>query len=127
MCTLRVLVVDDSRDTLHVMERLVSDQDCQVRTCGDSERAVAIAREFVPHVIFLDISMPGLDGFMVAEDLRDLNLPEYLLVALTSCVDEAHRRECEVSGFGLFLPKPASVDQIRAVIEPAKERCLLAV
>ena len=127
MCKLRVLVIDDSRETLHVMERLVSKHDCQVRTCGDSKRAVAIAKEFVPHIIFLDIAMPRLDGFMVAEDLRDLNLPEYLLVALTSYTDEAHRRECEISGFDLFLAKPVSIEQITSVIEPAKERFSAAV
>jgi CheY-like chemotaxis protein len=127
MCKLRVLVIDDSRETLHVMERLVSQHDCQVRTCGDSKRAVAIAKEFMPHVIFLDIVMPELDGFMVAEDLRDLGLPEYLLVALTSHTDEAHRNECAKSGFGMFLAKPISIDQVTSVIEPAKERFLASV
>ena len=127
VCKLRVLVVDDSRDMLRVMEQFVVNQDCQVRTCQDSWLAVEIAKEFAPHVIFLDISMPGLDGYEVAEDLRDLDLPEHLLIAITSHTDESHRRECAISGFNLFLEKPVSLDQIRSVIEPAKEQFLTGV
>jgi CheY-like chemotaxis protein len=124
MNNLRVLVVDDSREMLLLMEQFVINQDCQARTCRDSWLAVEIAKEFAPQVIFLDLAMPGLDGYEVAEELRDLDLPEHLLVAITSHDDEAHRRECEVSGFDLFLAKPVSIDQIRSVIETAKERFL---
>src|SRR4029077_4483413 len=95
-----------------------------VRTCLDSKKAVEIAQEFWPHVIFLDISMPGLDGYEVAEDLHDLNFPNYMLIALTSHGDEAHRHECEVSGFDRFIDKPASIDQITSVIESAAARFL---
>jgi two-component system, OmpR family, response regulator len=119
---LRVLVIDDSRDTLLILERLVRELNCDVRTCLDSKKAVAIAQAFSPHVIFLDISMPDLDGYEVAEDLHELVLPEYTLVALTSHEDEAHRRECEISGFDSFLSKPATIEEIKSVIEWASTR-----
>jgi len=124
---LRVLIVDDSRDQLYLLERMVSKSDCESRTCPDSNDATQIAKEFEPHVIFLDIAMPGLDGFEVAEDLHDLNLRDYLLVALTSYSDEAHRRECEASGFNVFLAKPPSVDEVASVLRQAKERFLTSV
>jgi CheY-like chemotaxis protein len=86
-----------------------------------------MVRDFLPQVIFLDIAMPELDGFEVAEDLHELQLPEYILVAVTSYSDDAHRRECEASGFDVFLAKPPSIDDVTPVIEKAKERFLTSV
>ncbi|HZZ29558.1 MAG TPA: response regulator [Pirellulales bacterium] len=124
---LRVLIVDDSRDALHLLDRLMAHHDCEIRTCQDSVNAVQTVQEFIPHVIFLDIAMPGLDGFEVAEDLHDLNLPNYLLVALTSHSDEPHRKECEASGFELFLSKPVSIEDVGHVIQLAKKRFLATI
>jgi CheY-like chemotaxis protein len=81
-------------------------------------------QEFRPHVIFLDIQMPGLDGFEVAEDLHELNLRDNLLVAMTIYSDAAHQREAEACGFDLFLPKPPALEEIANAIETAKERFL---
>ncbi len=119
---LRVLVVDDNRDSLLLLERLIGKSNCDVRTCAESKNAVHVAREFEPHVIFLDIAMPVLDGFEVAEDLHDLKLRDYLLVAVTSYSDKAHRRECEASGFNVFLAKPPSIDDVSAIVASAKQR-----
>ena len=119
---LRVLVIDDRRETLLIIERLASKFDCEIRTCIDSHQAASMAKGFVPHVIFLDIEMPGLDGFEVAEDLEELKLPPYTLVAITTYTDDAHRRECEVAGFDLFLSKPATVADIERVIQTVRGR-----
>ena len=117
---LRVLVVDDRRETLLIIQRLASQFECEIRTCQDSRQAVPMAQAFVPNVIFLDIEMPGMDGFEVAEDLQGLNLPPYTLVAFTTYTDEAHRQECEVAGFDMFLSKPATVADIEHVIKTAR-------
>ena len=95
---LRVLAVDDNRDTLWTMGHLSSKFACDFCACQDSRNATQMVQGFAPHVIFLDISMPELDGFEVAEDLHDLGLNHYLLVALTSNADEPHRRECACVG-----------------------------
>jgi CheY-like chemotaxis protein len=124
---LRVLVVDDNRDALWMLGRLIGKFTCDVCTCQDSRIAVRMVQEFMPHVVFLDISMPGLDGYEVAEDLHDLDLHNYLLVAETGNDDEPHRRECAASGFDFFFGKPISIDQVASVIEIAKERFLTPV
>jgi CheY-like chemotaxis protein len=124
---LRVLVVDDNRDSLLLLERLIGKSDCDVRTCADSKKAVHFAQEHEPHVIFLDIAMPDLDGFEVAEDLHHLKLRDYLLVAVTSYSDEAHRRECEASGFNAFLAKPPSVNEVSAIVFAAKQRFCMTI
>lgn len=121
---LRVLVVDDARYILMVMERLLSSFDCEIKLCSDSKQVVRAVQEFSPHVIFLDIQMPGRDGFEVAEDLYDANLRDHLLVAMTIYSDEGHRHEAEACGFHMFLPKPPAYDEIANVVETAKEHFL---
>jgi CheY-like chemotaxis protein len=125
MCPkLRVLVVDDARYVALLMQRLLANFECDTRTCQESKKAVQLVLEFRPHVIFLDIQMPGLDGFEVAEDLHELNLRDNLLVAMTIYSDEAHQREAEACGFDLFLPKPPALEETADAIETAKERFL---
>jgi two-component system, chemotaxis family, CheB/CheR fusion protein len=125
MCDkLRVLVVDDDRYVVLLMRRLLGNFECDIRTCQESNKAVQIVQEFRPHVIFLDIQMPGLDGFEVAEDLHELNLRDNLLVAMTIYSDEAHQREAQACGFDLFLPKPPALEETANAIETARERFL---
>jgi len=126
MCddNLRILVVDDSRATLFVLEQLMRRLDCEIRTCEDSKEAVRVVQQFAPHIVILDIQMPGLDGYMVAEDLSELESPDYLLVALTAYADEEHRRECEANGFDKFLAKPASMEELERLVETARARFL---
>jgi len=121
---LRILVVDDSRATLHVLEKLMRRLDCEIRTCQDSNEAVRVVQQFAPHVVILDIQMPGLDGYMVAEDISELESPDYLLVALTAHSDEEHRRECEANGFDMFLAKPACLEELGGLVETARARFL---
>ena len=75
-----------------------------------------------PHLVILDIQMPGLDGYMIAEDLRELESRDYLLVALTAYADDEHRRECDAHGFDVFLAKPASIEELGHLVETAKTR-----
>lgn len=124
---LRVLVIDDDRHVLLVMQRLLGNFDCDIRASQNSKKAVSIVQEYRPHVVFLDIQMPGLDGFEVAEDLYASGLRDHLLVAMTIYSDEPHRREAEACGFHLFLPKPPAYDEIANVIEIAKERFLMTI
>jgi CheY-like chemotaxis protein len=50
-----------------------------------------------------------------------------MLVAVTSYSDEAHRRECQASGFNVFLAKPPSIDDVAAALQTAKDRFLTSV
>ena len=85
----RVLVVNDSPDIVESMALLL-------RLYGQ------------PDAVLLDISMPGLDGYQVARQLRAMFRDKrLLLVALTALGSEEDRRRCEEAGFDLHLVKPA--------------------
>ena len=127
MCDqLRVLIVDDCHDTLLMLSQVLRIFNCEVRTCSDGMKAAQTVKEFSPHVIFLDLGMPDLDGYEVAEDLDAQKSHDYMLIALTGYADEVHRRECERSGFDYFLAKPASLEQIKSIVEAARARFVMA-
>lgn len=116
---IRALVVDDDRDTVRVMTRLLELIGCEAIGCVDPADCAKIAIRTRPHLIFVDISMPTMDGFAVAEEVRRNGLTLGLLVALTSYGDEACRTRCKEAGFDEFLLKPATRDQLRELTESA--------
>jgi CheY-like chemotaxis protein len=117
---LRVLVVDDSRDCVHILGALLKTLGCAVTTCSVATECVHFARLYHPHLIFLDIAMPQKNGFDVARELRNAELPPFYLVALTGYDGRATEERCEEAAFDRHLLKPIHIDQLREAIQSAK-------
>jgi CheY-like chemotaxis protein len=117
---LRVLVVDDHRDDLKMFGMWLELMHCEVRTCDDPEYCLQIARDFQPHLVFLDLAMPGMSGFEVARRFRDAQLPPFLLVARTGYADARTKAECLQSGFNLVLSKPVDLDEMKRLLDTAR-------
>jgi len=113
----RVLVVDDNVDaaeSLAVLLRLAG-QDVRVR--HDGAAALDAARADRPDVIFLDIGMPGMDGYEVARRLRgDPALRGAVLVALTGWGQEEDRRRSREAGFDHHIVKPVEPDAVQSLL-----------
>ena len=78
-----------------------------VRTVHDGPTALETARAFQPDIIFLDIGLPGMDGYEVARRIRDDKaIQQPLLVALTGYGREEDRQRAAQAGFDHFLVKP---------------------
>jgi len=102
----RVLVVDDNQDALHSLALLLQLEGHQVETAADGPTAIAAAQAHLPEVVFLDIGLPGMDGYEVARRLRQLpGAEEILLVALTGYGQEEDRRRSFQCGFNEHLVK----------------------
>ena len=67
----RILVVDDNKDAAVSLALLLRLHGHQVQVAHDGPAALGLAREFRPHVVFLDIGMPGMDGYEVARRFRE--------------------------------------------------------
>jgi CheY-like chemotaxis protein len=90
---LRVLLVDDSADTALTLAMLLRESGHDVRTAHDGQAAFREALDYRPHVVLLDIGLPGLDGYEVAKRIREQPiLRKVVLVALTGYGQEADRR-----------------------------------
>src|SRR5262249_23682279 len=103
----RVLVVDDNADSLESMEILLQMWGHEVRTAHDGPAALTVAAEFPPDIVLLDIGLPGMNGYEVAQRLRDIpGLARALLVAVTGYGQESDRRRTREAGFDRHLIKP---------------------
>ncbi|MFT3774657.1 MAG: ATP-binding protein [Minicystis sp.] len=112
---LRVLVVDDNVDAAITLADLVRAQGHDVRIAHDGHEALAAAGEQRPELVFLDIGLPGMDGYEVARRLRDA-VPARL-VALTGYGQEADRRRAAEAGFAQHLVKPAQPDAVIGLLK----------
>ena len=104
---LRVLVVDDNEASAATLSWIVEMFGDEVRSCHDGKSAIALAAEFRPDVVLLDLGMQGMDGLQVCEALRCLpGLSRIRIIAQTGWGDEAMRMRTAEAGFDLHLVKP---------------------
>jgi CheY-like chemotaxis protein len=112
-----VLIVDDSPDITETLSLLVETVGHEVRTANSGVDGIAVASTFEPDVVLLDLGMPDIDGFEVAERLRASPFGEQLtLIAVTGWVGRAHRARSRKSGFDFFFAKPVTIVQLRDVL-----------
>ncbi|MES2920570.1 MAG: PAS domain S-box protein [Verrucomicrobiota bacterium] len=106
----RMLIVDDNKDAAESMAMLQKLQGHDTRTAYSGPEALAIAAEFLPQVVILDIGLPGMDGYEVARRLREIpSLQDAFLVALSGYSTEADRKQSNAAGFNEHLAKPADL------------------
>jgi len=105
-----VLIADDDAEARTSLGELLELAGHEVHVCGDGAEALRIARERHPDVVFLDIEMPGLDGYAVCHSLRSLGGFEQTRVyALSGLSGTAHERRCRQEGFNGQFVKPLEV------------------
>lgn len=114
---LRILVVDDNRDVVESLALLLESDGHQVLTAYDGISALEIARIERPVIILLDIGLPGMDGYSVAQALRRNNgLERTMLIALTGYGQPDDRKKSIASGFDEYLVKPGDIEKLRKLL-----------
>ena len=103
----RMLVVDDSPTLCAVLGKMLGHEGYEVSRAGDGEHAIALARDELPALIFLDIVMPGMNGFAVLRALRHDPLTRHIPIIMISGNPQA-TEQFYVQRFGAddFMKKP---------------------
>jgi CheY-like chemotaxis protein len=115
--TRRILVVDDNLDAAMTLSMKFRMSGHVVRSAASGEEALAIAPAFTPEIVFLDLGLPGMDGYDVARHFRATPaLTHALIVALTGWGGEDDRRKSKEAGFDLHLTKPVEASVVDAVL-----------
>lgn len=113
----RVLVVDDNVDSAESMALLLSLDGHDVRTAFDGPGALAVAAEFQPEAVLLDIGLPGMDGYEVAKQMRGLpGLQKALMIAVTGYGQADDRARSKAAGFDHHLVKPVDPEILSALL-----------
>ena len=113
----RVLIVDDCQSMASIEGELLTFLGHEVRLAHNGPEALATARTFRPEVMLLDLAMPGMDGFEVAQALRAQGLDHVRLIALTGYEGEEYVRRSYEVGFDHYLVKPVDPSELVALIE----------
>lgn len=120
---LKVLLMDENGVSRTVTRGLLMHLGCNVTTVGSSEECLLIvSREF--KVVFLDVCIPGADGYEVAVQIRKRFSKRHerpLIVAITGSTDRITRDNCLRVGMDGFILKPVSVDKMRNVLSDLLE------
>jgi CheY-like chemotaxis protein len=115
----RVLVVDDNADAAGMLGMLLKSSGHIPRTASSGAEAIAAFPEFRPHVVLLDLGMPGMDGFEVCRRLREFPDSESVLIVIVSgYVQDEQKVKAIDAGANYYFVKP---------IEPAKLLELVAL
>jgi len=114
----RILVVDDNHDSALSLAMMLSIMGHETRTAHDGESAVTSAESFLPEVVLLDIGLPKLNGYEVAQRIRENAWGKTMfLIAVTGWGQEEDRQRSSEVGLNVHMVKP---------VEPAALERLLA-
>ena len=97
-----------------------------VRVAHDGEEALLACAEFAPHVILLDLGMPGMDGYEACRRIR--NTPQgriARIIAVTGWGQEEDRRKAAMAGFDVHLVKPVDPDTLMQLLQDAPRSATL--
>ena len=116
-----ILVVEDARDVLSVLERTLADSGFQVLTATDGEVGLQLALDRAPDLVILDIGLPKLDGYDVARELRARAFmnPVLMLTARGAISDKVEGFD---AGADDYLAKPFSYDELLARVRALLRR-----
>ena len=120
---LRVLIVEDNLDAAEMLDMAVSRLGHVTRVAHDGATAVALATQFAPDVIFLDIGLPMMSGYAVARAVRERpELSHVYLAAVTGWGQEDDRRKAREAGFDSHFTKPLSPAVLHDVLGTVAHR-----
>lgn len=103
----KILLVDDEPDILEFLSYNLEKEGFDVRTASNGEEAIEIARSFIPHLIVLDVMMPGMDGIETCEEIRKTpELKDCLIAFLTARSEDYSQIAGFEAGADDYIAKP---------------------
>jgi PAS domain S-box-containing protein len=114
---LRVLVIDDNRDAADSLSLVLNALEAEVRVAYGGQQGIDTFGSWRPSVVLLDIGMPGMNGYDVAQALRQ-GFPGHTatLVALTGWGQPEDRERARLAGFDHHMVKPAEIDVLQSLL-----------
>jgi DNA-binding response OmpR family regulator len=109
----RVLVVDDSRDTADTLQMLLADMGYEAHVAYEGDAALQLSQETAFAVVLLDLAMPGMDGFELAQRMRRSSAACPPFIAVTGWTDLRTRIRARGAGMECCLIKPVDIAELQ--------------
>lgn len=120
LSALRILVVEDLRDAANSQAMLLTFWGHEATVAYSGEEALHAVSATPADVVFLDIDLPGIDGYEVARQLRRLpRMAEALLIAITGYGRESDVQRCKEAGIDYHFLKPADPAELQQLLAKA--------
>jgi CheY-like chemotaxis protein len=114
----KILIVDDNKNLLQVLDLLLSAHGYSVVHATDAFSAISMAQKEKPNVIILDIAIPGFGGFMFMERLKSLMPPATIpIIVLTGNVSPKNKERTFKAGAVAFLQKPFDNNELLSAVQ----------
>jgi DNA-binding response OmpR family regulator len=111
----RILVVDDEIHVVRLLQKYLSSKSYDVYTATDGAEAIQMVKNVKPHIVLLDIIMPGIGGIETLKEIKKIN-PETSVIMITAIVDEDLANKSLELGADDYIPKPIDLDYIDSVL-----------
>ena len=110
MAKIRILIVEDNEDNQDLMRFLLERAGYEVTTVENALEGIDIARREMPDIILMDLSLPELDGWSAAREIKaDPILAKIPLIAVTGHTLAGDRRKALEAGFDTYISKPINI------------------
>lgn len=120
-----VLVVDDEQGIREGSKRILDRMGCRALAAENGEAGLSVLEKEAVGIILLDLKMPGMDGMEVLRIVRE-KYPQILVIVITGFATVETAIEAMKKGAYDFIPKPFEPDQLRIVVNRAREKVLMA-
>jgi len=111
----RILVVDDEVDVCCALKEFLSLKEYEAETAFDGPTALKKVQEFNPHIVLLDIMMPGMGGIDVLKEIRNIN-PKIGIIMTTAVTDEKIAESAIQLGAYDYITKPLDLNYLETVL-----------
>ena len=125
MAVKKVFILDDEAENLAFLRAILEDAGCSVESADDGAAALAAMEAALPDMAFLDVQMPGMNGFQVLKAMRDhpalASVPVVLLSAIGAVTGEEYDPDSIEERYGVrpdaFVPKPIVPDRVNEMLD----------
>ena len=108
---LRILIVDDIPTNVALIAAIIKKLNAIQETAGNGEEALSLIDSFKPHIVLLDLMMPGIDGWDIIKAIREKYSKEQMSIIVTSAItDYGTITECQNIGVDDLITKPIMPD-----------------
>ena len=112
----KLLVVDDETEICDFLKSFFEDRNYDVRTASSGEQALNAIKKELPHVVLLDVQMPGMNGLAALKTIKE-QFPKVKVIMVTAVETREKIEEAMRSGADNYITKPLSLEYLEKEVQ----------